>query len=167
MARDVADPAPARPWHRFWPAHLPRSLDYPSAPAWWLLERNLPRFAGRLAVLELDPATLEEGRRLTYDELWRAARGVATGLARLGVTAGTRIGLCLPNSADLIIGYYATWCAGGVVVPANPAGRESEIAEHLGDAGVALVVGVTGGGAEQAAARLAVPFVELGAFRAM
>ena len=163
----MADPAPARPWHRFWPAHLPRSLDYPSAPAWWLLERNLPRFAGRLAVLELDPATLEEGRRLTYDELWRAARGVATGLARLGVTAGTRIGLCLPNSADLIIGYYATWCAGGVVVPANPAGRESEIAEHLGDAGVALVVGVTGGGAEQAAARLAVPFVELGAFRAM
>ncbi|MEK7446464.1 MAG: long-chain fatty acid--CoA ligase [candidate division NC10 bacterium] len=163
----MTDPAPARPWHGFWPAHVPRSLDYPSAPAWWLLERNLPRFADRLAVLELDPATLEEGRRLTYDELWRAARGVATGLARLGVTAGARIGLCLPNSAELIIGYYATWCAGGVVVPANPAGRESEIAEQLGDAGVALVLGVTGGGAEQAAARLAVPFVELGAFRAM
>ncbi|MBI1960213.1 MAG: long-chain fatty acid--CoA ligase [Candidatus Rokubacteria bacterium] len=163
----MTGPAPARPWHRFWPAHVPRSLDYPSAPAWWLLERNLPRFADRLAVLELDPATLEEGRRLTYDELWRAARGVATGLARRGVTAGTRIALCLPNSAELIIGYYATWCAGGVAVPANPAGRESEIAEQLGDAGVALVVGVAGGGAEQAATQLAVPFVELGAFRAM
>ena len=31
------------------------------------------------------------------------------------------MGFCLPNSSALIVGYYATWCAGGTVVPANPA----------------------------------------------
>ncbi|MBI2529223.1 MAG: long-chain fatty acid--CoA ligase [Candidatus Rokubacteria bacterium] len=163
----MTDAGPARPWHRFWPGHLPLALDYPRAPAWWLLERNLPRFAARVAIRELCPETLEEGRRLSYAELWRAARGVATGLTGLGVAAGTRVGLCLPNSAELVIGYYATWCAGGVVVPANPSARESEIAAQLGDAGVALVVGAAGSLAEKAAAQLGVPFVELAGFRSM
>ena len=159
--------AVARPWHRFWPAHVPPSLAYPDVPAWWLLDRNLPRFSDRVAVRELDHETLAEGRALTYEGLWRAARGAATGLRERGVGQGTRVGFCLPNSAGLIVGYYATWCAGGVVVPANPAAREAEIAGQLDDAGVALVVGAGGGAAQAAAERLALPFVDAAAFAAM
>src|SRR5262245_16784258 len=103
----------ARPWAGAWPAHVPPSLDYPSVPAWWLLERNLPRFAARIAVREVDHETLIERRALTYEELVRAARGIATGLRDLGVGRGTRVGYCLPNSTALILGYFATWCAGG------------------------------------------------------
>ena len=69
-----------RPWHAVWPAYVACSLDYPRVPAWWLLERNLPRFAGRVAVRELDQDTLAERRALTYEALVRAARGAATGL---------------------------------------------------------------------------------------
>ncbi len=120
-----------RPWHRVWPAHVPRSLDYPHEPAWRLLERNLPRFAHRVALQEIDHESLAAGRSLTYEELWRAVRGVASGLTAAGVERGTRVGLCLPNSAALVIGYYATWVAGGTVVPVNPGAREGEIGAML------------------------------------
>jgi long-chain acyl-CoA synthetase len=150
-----------------WPAHVPHSLPYPAAPAWWLLERNLPRFGSRAAVRELDQDTLAEGRVLTYEELWRAARGAAAGLRACGVGPGVQVGFCLPNGADLIVGFYATWCAGGTVAPVNPLARATEIAEQLADAGVALVVGAAGGAAEEAAQRLKVRFVDLRAFRAM
>ena len=156
-----------RPWHGVWPAHLERSLPYPSAPAWWLLERNLPAFAQRVAIREVDHETLAEGRILTYEALWTAVRGAASGLRAMGVESGVRVGFCLPNSAALIVGYYATWYAGGVVVPANPLASESELTQQLGDAGVSLVIGVAGKVAQTVAGALNVPFVDAAAFRTM
>ena len=156
-----------RPWHRAWPAHVPRSIAYPSVPAWWLLERNVPRFADRVAVRDLDHETLAERRSLTYEALLRAVQGAATGLRDLGAGRGMRVGFCLPNSAELIVGYYATWYVGGTVVPANAGARAGELEQQLADAGVCLVVGLRGGGAEAAAERMKVPFVDVAAFREM
>jgi len=156
-----------RIWHRVWPSHLPRSLDYPGEPAWRLLERNLPRFADRVALREIDHESGSTGRTLTYEELWRAVRGAATGLERVGVSSSTRVGYCLPNSAALVIGYYATWVAGGAVVPMNPGARESEIEQHLTDAGVAVVVGPDGHASEAVAQRLKLPFVSISEFQRM
>ena len=156
-----------RPWHRVWPAHVPRSIAYPSVPAWWLLERNLPRFGDRVAIRELHHETLSEGRVLSYEELWRGVRGAATGLREHGVGPGSRVGLCLPNGAGLVVGYYATWYAGGVAVPANPAARERELAQQLGDAAVSLVVGLAGSAARGAAEALGLSFLDVTALRAM
>ena len=159
--------APTRPWHGAWPSHVATSLDYPSVSAWWLLERNLPRLASRVAVREVDHETLREGRVITYDAFVRAARGMATGLRERGVVPGARVGYCLPNCAALILGYYAAWCAGATVVPANPGARDAEIAQQFEDASVALVVGDAGQGAAAAAERLKLPFLDRAAFTAM
>jgi long-chain acyl-CoA synthetase len=156
-----------RPWDNAWPPHLTYGLDYPAMPAWWLLERNLPRFAGRVALREVDPETLAEGRVLTYEQLVRAARGIATGLRGLGVGRNTRVGYCLPNGAPLILGYYATWWAGGTVVPTNPGARHTELEQLLADADVGLVVGLAHGAGQVAAERLQLPFVDVDAFAAM
>jgi long-chain acyl-CoA synthetase len=163
----VIAPALSRPWHAAWPAHVPRSFEYPRVPAWWLLEQNLPRFGPRLAVRELDHETLAEGRALTYEALWDAARGAATGLRNRGVGRGNHVGFCLPNSAALIVGYYATWYAGGVVVPVNPASREVEIEQQLLDARVSHVVAPDGSAGARAAAGLGLVHVSASEFRAM
>jgi acyl-CoA synthetase (AMP-forming)/AMP-acid ligase II len=136
---------------------MPHRLDYPDVPAWWLLEQNLPRFADRVAIRELHHETGSVGRVLTYAQLWRAVCSAARGLQEHGVAPGVHVGFCLPNSSALIIGYYATWCAGGTVVPANPAARDSEVTEQFTDARVELIVGVPGGPGQAAAVRLGVP----------
>src|SRR5262245_9744782 len=161
-----------RPWHSVWPAHLPHSLDYPRVPAWWLLERNLPRFADRVALCELDEETLKARRVLTYEALWRGVRGAAAGLTAAGVGPGVRVGFSLANSVELIVGFYATWYAGGVVVPTNPLALADEQAQQLSDAEVSLVIGTTSARStmspgQAAAEKLKVPFLDVAAFRAM
>jgi long-chain acyl-CoA synthetase len=156
----------ARPWDGAWPAHVPRALDPPDVPAWWLLERNLPRFADRVALRELDPETLAERRVLTYEALVRAARGAAAGLRGHGVAPGDRVGVCLPNGAGLIVGYYATWIAGATVVPVNPLAHDRDVESQLADAAVSLVVAGDGPG-RVAAERLKLPCLDPEAFRAL
>jgi long-chain acyl-CoA synthetase len=146
---------------------VPHRLDYPDVPAWWLLEQNLPRFADRVAVRELHHETGSMGRVLTYAQLWLAVRSAARGLQKYGVTPGVHVGFCLPNSSALVIGYYATWCAGGTVVPANPAARGSEVTEQFTDARVGLIVGTTGGPGQAAAVCLGVPFIAVETLQAM
>ncbi|MBI2879130.1 MAG: long-chain fatty acid--CoA ligase [Candidatus Rokubacteria bacterium] len=138
-------------------------MSYPSVPAWWFLERNLERFAHRPAIRFVDHETLAEREGLTYEGLYAAVRSVATGLQKLGVERGDRIAFVLPNSPELVIGFYATWLAGATVVPANPHAREREISLQLADARARLVVtSASAVGAAQAAARLGLPVVVAG-----
>src|SRR5262249_62050015 len=114
------DATAERPWDAAWPARVPRTLDYPLAPAWWLLERNLERHADRVVLRCLDSATGAESKALTYAELAAWARALAAGLRALGVRCGDRVALYMPNSAELVVSYYGGWHAGAVNVPVNP-----------------------------------------------
>ncbi len=84
-------PTEERPWFKVWPSHLPRTLKYPSVPAWWILERNLDHFSHRVAVIFIDHENLIEIERLTYGELWQKANALAAALHGLGARKGDRI----------------------------------------------------------------------------
>jgi long-chain acyl-CoA synthetase len=163
----VIAPALRQPWRAVWPCHVPVSIEYPCVPAWWLLERNIAEFGSRPAILELDHETLTERRTLTYEGLWRAVGGIATGLRARGVTGGSHVGLCLPNSVALIAGYYAAWYAGAVAVPMNPAARENEIEQQIVDAGVSHVIADDDGAGSRVATRLGLVHIGTSAFREM
>lgn len=137
----IAQGAPhERPWDRVWPDHVPRSIDYPARPAWWILFRNLPRHAERPAIRVLDPETADERGALTYDELAARATALAAGLVRFGVRRGDRVAFFLPNSLALVVSYFGTWLAGAVGVPCNPMNKAAELAHQLRDAAVSLVL---------------------------
>lgn len=80
------------------------------------------------------------GRKLTYAELARQVDRVARGFQNVGVERGTRVGLCLPNSAYFIIAYYAVLKAGGIVVNFNPLYVPREIARQVEDSGTTIMV---------------------------
>jgi long-chain acyl-CoA synthetase len=73
----------------------------------------------------------------------------------------------LPNGRALIVGYFATWLAGGIAVPANPMAREHELEAHLGDAEITLVVGEAASVAESVARKLRCGFLDSQAFEAL
>jgi len=144
---DTTRKGPSRPWHNAWPSHLPLSLNYPDVSTWWILERNLDRFAKRIAIRFLDHETLVEKQSLTYGSLASQAQTLAVGLQRLGVKKGDRVGLYLPNSPQLIVSFYGVWRTGAVVVPCNPMLKEHELAEQLHDAGARLLIASATGAA--------------------
>jgi long-chain acyl-CoA synthetase len=129
-----------RPWDPVWPAHVPRSIDYPLQPAWWILFRNLPHHAARPALRLVDPETAEERGLLTYADLCARAASFGAGLVRTGMRRGDRVAFCLPNSPALIAAYFGTWLAGAVGVPCNPMNRPAELEYQLRDAGASLLL---------------------------
>jgi long-chain acyl-CoA synthetase len=100
------------------------------------LARNLTdtsrAHGGRVAVRVDDAA-------MTYQALDEASARVAGLLRERGFRPGDRVGIMLPNVAEVPVAYYGVLRAGGVVVPMNPLLKAREVAYYLGDSGAGLV----------------------------
>ncbi|MER5648740.1 amino acid adenylation domain-containing protein [Streptosporangium sp. NPDC002524] len=84
------------------------------------------------------------GDSVTYRELWTRSELVARRLAGLGAGAGTRVGLHLDRSIDLVVALVGVMRAGGVAVPLDPAYPVDRLRYMCADAGAGLVVGHAG-----------------------
>jgi long-chain acyl-CoA synthetase len=80
------------------------------------------------------------GRQWSYAQLDELVNRAASGLQSIGVTRGTRVGLCLPNTPFAVIFFFATLRAGGVVVNYNPLYVERELAHTIKDSGTEIMV---------------------------
>src|SRR6201995_2498955 len=95
---------------------------------------------------------------MTYRALDEASARVAGLLHERGLKPGDRVGIMMPNVAEVPVVYYGVLRAGGVVVPMNPLLKAREVAYYLGDSGAGLIFAwhafadQARGGAEQAEA---------------
>jgi len=78
--------------------------------------------------------------QLTYRELNVRANQLAHYLRRKGVSAETRVGICLERSPEMIVALLAILKAGGAYVPLDPAYPEARLAFMLEDADVSLLL---------------------------
>ena len=85
------------------------------------------------------PAIRVDDTVLTYRELDEASARVAGLLHERGLKPGDRVGLMMPNVAEVPIVYYGVLRAGGVVVPMNPLLKAREVAYYLADSGAGLI----------------------------
>jgi long-chain acyl-CoA synthetase len=79
-------------------------------------------------------------RALTYAELERAARGVATALLERGLEPGDRVALLVPNVPEFTVAYFGILYAGCTVVPLNVLLSAPEVTYHLQDSGAKLLI---------------------------
>ncbi len=123
-----------RVWHRFYDEGLSHQHTFADLTLTQALDRAAARYPDRTAIWFLD-------RRLTYHALKDQVDRLATALADLGVTKGTRVAIQLPNLPQTVIAYYAVLRAGGVVVMTNPlyVAREIERQWFDADCEVAIV----------------------------
>lgn len=79
-------------------------------------------------------------RRWTYTEFLADVRRLASGLHRLGIRAGDRVGIWSPNRWEWVMVQYATAEIGAVLVNINPSYRVHELEFVLKQAGIKAVV---------------------------
>ncbi len=108
-------------------------------------------------------AVLWRSGELTYGDLDRRANRVARHLRRLGVGAGSLVGLAMERSPDLLAGLLGIWKAGAAYVPLDPAYPAERLALIAGDTGLRLVV--SHGGLPERLGLPGVAFVRLDADR--
>jgi malonyl-CoA/methylmalonyl-CoA synthetase len=117
-----------------WAVHLPAGVDpdgvdlvaEESPPAAW--RRRAEAAPDRPALWAAGPGWLTRGA------LEQASRRVAGRLHRAGLAPGDRVLCSAATTMELVVAYLAALRLGLVVVPANTAYREREIAHVVGDA---------------------------------
>ncbi len=98
-------------------------------------------FAGYLAAVHLkaheapDAVAFELSRDtgstvLSYSDLVARVACLGAAMRRAGHGAGTRVAICMENRPAWPVGYLATWYAGGVTVPLDPA-QDETVLERL------------------------------------
>ena len=111
------------------------------AAGYWRGE-TYPRFLERVRTAFGDRTALVDDRvRLTYAELAERADAVARGLRDLGVAAGDRVLVQLPNRVEFVVLWFALQKLGAVPVHTQPGHRHAELVHlaHLSEA-VAYVI---------------------------
>jgi long-chain acyl-CoA synthetase len=108
------------PWTKHYQPGVPAQIELPTESLVALLERSV-REAGSCVATEFF------GRATTYDQLGDQISRAAEGLRQLGVQAGDRVALVLPNSPQHVVAFYAILRLGAIVVEHNPLYTEREL----------------------------------------
>ncbi len=122
-----------KPWFKFWPEGVPRSIDYPKLSLGEVLREATRNYSE-------NPAIIYFGRRIAYSELDRLVDKFTTALQDLGVKKGDRVGIFMPNIPQFVIAFYGALRAGAVCVTCSPLYKARELEHQLNDAGVETFV---------------------------
>jgi long-chain acyl-CoA synthetase len=113
------------PWLDHYDPGVPKSIGrYP--------DKTLVEFVAERAASTPDATALVfKGRKVSYAEIHRESDALAHALKGLGVQAGERVALLLPNAPQFIVAELAAWKLGAMIAPQNPIYTERELQESL------------------------------------
>lgn len=121
------------PWVQNYQPGVPAEIELPTESLVDLLTRS---------VAEAGPFTAITffGRTTSYAELGAQVQQVAEGLRILGVEAGDRVAIILPNCPQHVVAFYAILRLGAVVVEHNPLATPHELGELFADHGAKVAI---------------------------
>ncbi|WP_031388103.1 long-chain-fatty-acid--CoA ligase [Desulfonatronum thiodismutans] len=121
------------PWRKFYDPEVPTPFEPEAMAIHELLARSARNSPQRKAIVF-------QNWSITYAEFDRLTGVMAANLRRLGLTAGTRVAVLLPNLPQTLITYFAILKAGGVVVMMNPLYMENELQDQISDSSAEFLV---------------------------
>lgn len=122
-----------RAWLKRYDPAVPATVAYPDWTLPDLLRHSASKFPEQTALLFY-------GARISFRELDELTTRFALALRALGVGAGDRVAIMLPNIPQALIAYYGALKAGAIVVQTNPLYLSHEIETQLRDSGSETIV---------------------------
>jgi long-chain acyl-CoA synthetase len=122
-----------RPWLAAYAPGVPHDIEEPTGSLFELVEQSAKRFP-KLVALEFFKRTT------TYVELEDQIVRAANGLRKLGVSAGDRVALVLPNCPQHVVAFYAILRLGAIVVEHNPLYTPRELRHQFEDHGARVAI---------------------------
>ena len=121
------------PWVRHYQPGVPAAIEIPQTSLVEMCDEAI-RLGGDSTALQFF------GRKTSYQKLGDQIARAAEGLRRLGVRAGDRVALILPNCPQHVVAFYAALRLGAVVVEHNPLYTARELRHLFEDHGARVVI---------------------------
>ena len=126
-----------KPWLRHYDADVARTLrPYPDKTLLDYLTTLAQQHGSKTALLF-------KGTSVSYAQLEAESSACAAALVSMGVRAGDRVALLLPNCPQFFVAEFGAWKAGAIVVPINPTYSEREIESTLNSTQANTVIALT------------------------
>lgn len=122
-----------RSWYQFYEQGIPKSLEIPDQTLYGMFNDTQQKFPN-------NPALIFAGKTISYSEMNIQVERLAKELVQRGIKKGDRISICMPNSANWVVAFFAIQRIGAVVVQTNPLYVENELKALLQDAGATGIV---------------------------
>ncbi len=123
------------PWYAFYEG-VSAHLEYPR-------EMSLYEFMERRTVPFMNNYCYDYfGRKATYAQLHRDIQTCADAFLRLGVRRGDRVSICMPNTPEAVISFYALNKIGVVANMIHPLSAAAEICHYVTVSGSEYIVAV-------------------------
>jgi long-chain acyl-CoA synthetase len=122
-----------RPWLAHYAPEVPSDIDAPTGSLSELIQNSARDYRKNVA-LEFFGATTN------YGELGEQIERAANGLRKLGVQAGDRVALVLPNCPQHVVAFYAVLRLGAIVVEHNPLYTPRELRHQFEDHGARIAI---------------------------
>ena len=122
-----------RVWHKSYAPGVPPEIVIQKITVGEALIRTAKKFPDHTGFIFM-------GRRITYSELDTLVNRFANALIDLGVKAGDKVGMLLPNLPQLIIANHAVHRLGAVTAMNNPLYTEQELVHQLNDCDAKVII---------------------------
>jgi long-chain acyl-CoA synthetase len=126
-------PTESKPWFRFWPADVPKTIHYPLVPLHEVLTKTAKEHPERAAIAYVE-------NEMTYAELDSLSDQFSGALAKLGVKKGDRVAVFLPNTPQFVIAYFSILKIGAVLTTISPLYKEREVEYQLSDSEAETII---------------------------
>lgn len=113
-------------WVRHYQPGVPAEIEIPTTSLVEMCEQSVFEARDHIAMEFF-------GRTTTYRQLGEQINRAAEGLRRLGVKAGDRVALILPNCPQHVVAFYAVLRLGAIVVEHNPLFTAGELRRQFED----------------------------------
>jgi long-chain acyl-CoA synthetase len=120
------------PWLAY-TGEVPHHLEYPAVSMYELVEAAAVKYPGDIAYSFM-------GSHVAYGDLIKRIRSCAKAFSAVGVKAGDKVLLCLPNVPQVLECFYAVNLIGAVAVMVHPLSSEGELKFYIENAKPAVVV---------------------------
>ncbi|MCG6909606.1 MAG: long-chain fatty acid--CoA ligase [Deltaproteobacteria bacterium] len=120
-------------WHQSYASGVSKTLDYERITISEALARSAEEYPDRTALNYM-------GKRISYKNLNDMVNRFARALQDMGIAAGDKVGVSLPNIPQVIIANLAILRIGAVTVQNNPLYTERELAYQLADSDSRIII---------------------------
>ena len=121
------------PWLKYYKEGVPAHLNYPKSTMVGYFLEAVARYPENIAIEYY-------GRTYTYRAFYEMIRDTAKSLKSQGVKEGDTIAICMPNTPEAILMFYAANMVGALVSLIHPLSAEKEIQNYINGSGATFLL---------------------------
>lgn len=121
------------PWLKYYKEGVPAHLNYPKGTMVGYFLEAVARYPENIAIEYY-------GRTYTYRAFYEMIRDTAKSLKSQGVKEGDTIAICIPNTPEAILMFYAANMVGALVSLIHPLSAEKEIQNYINGSGATFLL---------------------------